>query len=652
MNAGKHKRIGVLISKPTTEYQHDLLCSIEERAAAYGYYTLVYSIFGGYGKNEQFVRGERMLADLPDYRNLDGILLCMDTFTDDTVVNRLLERVRTRATCPVVCVRRQYDGYHSVLVDDLNSMEGIVDHLVQEHNYRDFCYVSGPKAHPDAMKRLDCFRRMMAKYEIPLTDDDIFYGDFWRNQGEAAVAELLDIRTQYPDVIVCANDYMAMAVCNALSDRGIKVPEEIAVTGFDDVREAEAQIPALTSVRVDVANMGRKSVDMLVGLIRNETVPEIDYVTTSVVCRESCGCHTANKEDNAAAAVRKYFDASRTAEHYNMQTVFMSIDVENADSMDDLNEGIYTYIFNNENFRDFFLVLNDLDWAAAEPEDMRTFTDKVHLRTAIQETILLGHVDQVFAREDILPDEYVYDAPCGYYIVPLHFQELCYGYAMINFHDHEAPRPFFQYIITIISNVLERLRINARMKRLVDKLSSLYVSDVLTGLKNRYGFEEDSQRMYEQVKGTGRSFAIISIDMDGLKGINDNYGHAQGDVALRAIANSMYAACFANEQCYRVGGDEFQVLATDYSEDDVKRFYERFEGFLEDYNNRSKRPYLVLASYGHSICIGNESRELGEWMTLSDDRMYENKSENKKHRSLFREDAAAGAKETKSGGDD
>ena len=94
------------------------------------------------------------------------------------------------------------------------------------------------------------------------------------------------------------------------------------------------------------------------------------------------------------------------------------------------------------------------------------------------------------------------------------------------------------------------------------------------------------------------------------------------------------------------------MLATDYSEDDVKRFYERFEGFLEDYNNRSKRPYLVLASYGHSICIGNESRELGEWMTLSDDRMYENKSENKKHRSLFREEAEAGAKETKSGGDD
>ena len=408
------------------------------------------------------------------------------------------------------------------------------------------------------------------------------------------------------------------------------------VTGFDDVRDAETQIPSLTSVRVDVAGMGRRAVDMLVGLMKNETVPDIDYVTTRVVCRESCGCR-GDGVAGAAAAVRKYFEANKLADHNNMQTIFMSIDVENADNMDDLNECIYTYIFNNEDFRDFFIVLNDTDFSVAEPEEMRTFTDKVHLRTAIQETILLGHVDQVFAREDILPDEYVYDVPCGYYIVPLHFQELCYGYAMINFRDHQAPLAFFQYIITIISNVLERLRINARMRRLVKKLSSLYVSDVLTGLKNRYGFEEDSQRMYDQVKDTGRTLAIISIDMDNLKKINDNYGHAQGDLALRAIANSICAACFSNELCYRVGGDEFQVLATDYNEEDVERFYERFDAFLEDYNNRSKRPYLVYASYGHAICKGTEERELGEWMTMSDDRMYENKTENKKSRSFLRE---------------
>ena len=630
MHLGKQKKIAVIISKPTGEYQRTLLSAVSAHAAECGYYTLTYAVFGGYGKDEAFVRGERILADLPKFSLFDGILLCLDTFSDDVLRNLVLEKVR-QAACPVVCVRRQYDEYNSVLVDEDNSMEGIVKHLVEEHGFRDFCYVSGPKDHPDAMHRLDCTNRVLDTYGLKLGEDDVFYGDFWLNQGEAAVAELLDMRDNPPQAIICANDYMAMAVCDALSDRGIRVPEDVVVTGFDDIRGAEERIPSLTTVRVDVPMTGRRAVDLLVSMIQNETVPDIDYISTEVIKRGSCGCCEESRE-KAAHSIRKFYEEAQLAEHYNMQTVFMSVDVESTTSMDELNESIYTYIFNNSGVRDFFLVLNDREWGSVKPADMQTFTEKVHLRTAIQEGILLGHVNQVFSIDDILPEEYVYDAPCGYYIVPLHYQESCYGYAVINYRESEAPNDFFQYIVMIISNVLERLRINRRMQDLVDKLSDMYVSDVLTGLKNRYGFEEDSKQMFERVGDGEHAMAIITIDMDDLKGINDNYGHAQGDVALRAIANSMSAACFADEVCYRVGGDEFQVLALDYDESDVKRYFERFNGFLADYNARTKRPYKVYASFGYAVCTDKESHSLGEWMTLSDNRMYESKAAAKARR--------------------
>ena len=630
MNLGKAKKIAVVISKPTGEYQRNLLSVIAEHAAAYGYYTLTYGVFGGYGKNEAFVHGERMLAELPNFSLFDGILLCMDTFSDDVLRDLLLEKVR-KATCPVVCVRRQYDGYNSVLVDEDTSMEPMIKHLAEGHGFRDFCYVSGPKDHPDAMRRLACAERELARYGVTLTEDDIFYGDFWLNQGETAVAELLDLRENPPQAIICANDYMAMAVGNALSARGLRVPEDVVVTGFDDIRGAEELIPSLTTIRVDVAAMARRSVELLVAMMQNETVPEIEYVPTQLILRESCGCGKGSR-DTAAQSIRKFYEEAQIAEHYNMQTVFMSVDVESTTDMDQLNDSIYTYIFNNSQFRDFFLVLCDWEWGSVNPENMRSFTEKVHLRTAIQEGILLGHVNQVFPIDEILPEEYVYDAPCGYYIVPLHYQESCYGYAVINYTESGAPNDFFQYIIMIISNVLERLRINRRMRELVDKLSDMYVSDVLTGLKNRYGFEEDSQKMFERVKAGEATLAIITIDMDDLKGINDNYGHAQGDIALKAIANSMCAACYADEICYRVGGDEFQVLALNYTETDVNRYYERFEGFLADYNARTKRPFAVNASCGHAVCTDASTHSLGEWMTLSDNRMYENKARRKREK--------------------
>ncbi len=410
MHLGKQKKIAVIISKPTGEYQRTLLSAVSAHAAECGYYTLTYAVFGGYGKDEAFVRGERILADLPKFSLFDGILLCLDTFSDDVLRNLVLEKVR-QAACPVVCVRRQYDEYNSVLVDEDNSMEGIVKHLVEDHGFRDFCYVSGPKDHPDAMHRLDCTNRVLDTYGLKLGEDDVFYGDFWLNQGEAAVAELLDMRDNPPQAIICANDYMAMAVCDALSDRGIRVPEDVVVTGFDDIRGAEERIPSLTTVRVDVPMTGRRAVDLLVSMIQNETVPDIDYISTEVIKRGSCGCCEESRE-KAAHSIRKFYEEAQLAEHYNMQTVFMSVDVESTTSMDELNESIYTYIFNNSGVRDFFLVLNDREWGSVKPADMQTFTEKVHLRTAIQEGILLGHVNQVFSIDDILPEEYVYDAPC------------------------------------------------------------------------------------------------------------------------------------------------------------------------------------------------------------------------------------------------
>ena len=74
------------------------------------------------------------------------------------------------------------------------------------------------------------------------------------------------------------------------------------------------------------------------------------------------------------------------------------------------------------------------------------------------------------------------------------------------------------------------------------------------------------------------------------------------------------------------------MLALNYTETDVNRYYERFEGFLADYNARTKRPFAVNASCGHAVCTDASTHSLGEWMTLSDNRMYENKARRKREK--------------------
>ena len=636
MNLGQKKKIAILISRSSAEYQYILLSRLVAKAREYGYYALVYSCFGKYGNNEAYDIGESYITDLPDFSQMSGIILAIDTFEIHSVAEKILRLVKEKATCPVVSVRRYVEGYANVLVDDQNSMEGITRHLVEEHGYRDFCFVSGPKDHVDAKNRLECFLRVMGSYGLSVDEEDIYYGNFWRDAGPGAVDYLLTGRTKKPEVIVCANDYMAISVINELQRRGIRVPQDIAVTGFDDISETDATVPTMTSVRVNVREMAERAVEAIRLMEEGEKVPEITYVATHPVIRESCGCGSRNSFQ-FEKSVRRYFDLDQRSRAFLMQSMFMSINAEKAKDVDELNSVIYSFANHNDNIRDFYVILNDYDWRSQDPEEFKGFTPMMHLRTAIRENRLLGHVDHVFEIGEILPEEYVSDDPCGYHIVPLHYHDACLGYAVMSYYNDDVPNLFFQPFITNICSALEEIRSNMKKETLINELQHLYVSDVLTGLSNRRGFEQKCETLYDTAMRKNQQMAIVGIDMDGLKDINDTFGHMYGDLALKAIANAMSAACYAGEFCYRVGGDEFQMIAINYSEEMVAEYRNRFLAFLDDYNRRSGRPYIVQASFGYVIVDPSEKRPLGEWLTISDDRMYEEKNARRATRKIIRD---------------
>lgn len=122
---------------------------------------------------------------------------------------------------------------------------------------------------------------------------------------------------------------------------------------------------------------------------------------------------------------------------------------------------------------------------------------------------------------------------------------------------------------------------------------------------------------------------IISIDMDNLKIVNDQYGHAQGDVALREIAEAMRHAAGEGDICSRSGGDEFTVFGIGYDKAKTKKFLEKFQQHLDDFNAKSGLPYLVMASYGYYIIPEDHSVSLETAMVQSDKYLYDTKREKK-----------------------
>lgn len=639
MSLRDKKKIAVFMSGVAGEYQKVLVDRLSGRAAEEGYYTLCYAHFNSFAGNMGYEYGERNLIQLPCLEDYDGIFLCLDTFEEVEGANQILDAVRERATCPVVSIRRESGNYPCVLIEDTDSMRSITEHLLNKHGFRDFFYVSGPKNHPDAIKRLKCFRKVLAENGIELDDSSIFYGNFWKNQGNEVLDYYFERHEHLPDAIVCANDYSALGVINALGDRGYRVPEDVAVTGFDDVSEAQMCIPSITSVRMDVYDMANEAWNMLFSLMKGEEVPEVSYVSTCVVSRESCGCEYSTKNKNVLKkSARSYYDQVQTLKQYNLNSVFMSVDAETAVNMELLNQVVFKYLHNNDLFRDFVMVFNDFDWANTEEQEMRGYTRNVHLRTCIRsEDVEVSELNVGFPVKDIIPDGYFYDQPCGYYVVPLHYQEISFGYAMISYLSGGAIGEFIQYMVISACNAIEGMRVSAKIGSLIDRLSGMYVTDAMSNLKNRYGFDVESRRMYDLVMKESHTMAIIVIDMDGLKTINDTFGHAEGDFALKLISSTLLKSCFCEEQCFRMGGDEFEVLALDYSESSIAKFFRRFNNYLQEFNLSSEKPYNVQASYGYVICTPEGRKSLNEWMTAGDDQMYEMKERNRSTRKIIKE---------------
>ncbi|MBP5178512.1 MAG: GGDEF domain-containing protein, partial [Lachnospiraceae bacterium] len=590
------KKVAIFICGSVVEYQEQMVSHLSTEMAKLGYYSIIYNWFGGYGECADFEAGELNAAYLPDYSDYDGIFLCLDTFSNADAADEVLNRVKKYSKCPVISLRREADDYNTILIDDENSMESITRHLLEDHGFTDLYYVSGIKGHPDAVKRLECFKRVLAAHGMELKDENLYHGDFWRNSGDQIVDELLERRknSKLPEAIVCANDYMAIAVCHSLQSRGYEIPKDVIVTGFDDIAEASHTIPSLTSVRMDIREMARAAAEMFVALRDKKPVDKFGYIPTTVVKRQSCGCCESSAKSLADAG-RAYFDAWHRQRDENLQACFMSLATETAVDIEELNAAVERYIGNNDYYKDFFIVLNDYKWESVENEEMIGYTDKMYLRTAFVGTERLKNINIAVEKRQLLPDEFLSDEPKAYYIIPLHFQKASFGYSVIDFYPGGTIGSFYEFMLISICNAIEHMRSAKRTNALIDKLSNMYVTDVLTGLKNRHGFELESHRMYNLVQTEGRTMAIIGIDMDGLKVINDTYGHAEGDYALRVLADAIRGASFVDEIGFRVGGDEFEVLAMDYSENSILKFISRMEAYLDNINKGAGKPYNVYA---------------------------------------------------------
>ena len=190
-------------------------------------------------------------------------------------------------------------GCDSISIDNVGGAVAGVTHLL-DLGHRRIAVISGPLQNADARQRLEGWRKALAGRG--LTPDPAFVtaGDFTEPSGYAAVARLLALRPR-PTAIFVANDYMAIGAISALVQAGLRVPEDMAIVGFDDIAMARYLNPPLTTVHVDLLDLGARAVQRLVDGKNGATSKRRHQVTpATLVIRRSCGSERAGSEARSA----------------------------------------------------------------------------------------------------------------------------------------------------------------------------------------------------------------------------------------------------------------------------------------------------------------------------------------------------------------
>jgi LacI family transcriptional regulator, galactose operon repressor len=220
---------------------------------------------------------------------VDGLLIG-EGVIPPPVVARLAKRV------PVVVVAGDtaQRGVDVVSADNWSGAHALVEHLVADHGRRRLFHVDGPATAPDAGARRLAMRAVIDAHPGTVLTGS-FCGRFTVHSGQEAAERLLaDTRAvgrPLPDAIVCANDQMAIGVVRTLTARGIRIPEEVAVVGFDDIFPASLTDPPLTTVHQPMRKIGERGCDRLLERITDPTLrPRVELLPAELVLRASCGC--------------------------------------------------------------------------------------------------------------------------------------------------------------------------------------------------------------------------------------------------------------------------------------------------------------------------------------------------------------------------
>lgn len=612
-------RIGLVFDFYISEYTERLLKGVKHACHEKSVELIVFSIGKLQDISGVYDYQNAAVASFISSKNLDGVIFISGMLMHALSKSEAASYIKSFKPLPIVNISMEIPGITSIIVDNQVAYDAILAELVKHQKCSNFL-ILGTKNNSSEMKnRIKNIKVCLT--ELGIKDDNMTIFKSSLSYGPA----LEDLRLLYQenngfnyDSIICMNDEMAFAAIDFCSEIGLNIPRDITVVGFDNLRLSDCCNPTLTTIKQNLEGQGYLAGMNLIKEINGKQPDKLSVVKAMPIMRDStCRIpydkklpHAKNfvfEKENTETMFGKFTGTEwymKKGEFY--QTTKFYTEMQTDMTSEQLRARI------NDDIRSFGIsacavVIYDKPVETSTPFEYFHLPRKAFLYSAFDDKTGYDSKNEkeikFNPKESMLPGNIMEIDAEGVFVYAIYHSSLQYGYLVMRQGDFDCIvyDMFVKLLSTTIASVHsysiarnESRKVRAR----IDELDIIARTDELTGLYNRRGLYTYGEATLKFAKTMNQSGMIIYCDMDGLKKINDSYGHEAGDRAILAESIILKSNFRSNDVLARVGGDEFVIICPGLTAEMLKKIRKHIDDDCAMWSDGNKLGFQISISIG------------------------------------------------------
>lgn len=521
----------------------------------------------------------------------------------------------------------------------LKSFDEIVGHLKNVHSCKKIAFFSAnPIGSEEAFERYDAFKTALKNHNLEFDEKRVFNGYFTSSSAQKELREKIKSKDQIDfDALICANDLMAVGSVDFFSEMGLVIPRDLKIIGFDNTSHAALCNPALTTIDPAISHQGYDASALVMRILSGEKCERNIMTPLRVFYRHSCGCDnvvTEKNMDKFRSYLSYYEDISKIDFLFDFVRGASTLQ-EFADSFKKIGPRVGVFSLVVCMYDEPFCVASDEKYVM---KDEIRLVMNLNIDSDVSEVSDDGEVFN--PNKNLIPPSIMNkndDAKGQFVLNPIFLGEKQYGYLICRMTntDFALNGVLLKLFVSTLAQAYDYTKTVRRAKKLestnqnlMDTNSSLKVksrTDELTSLLNRRGFMESGQRLISIAVEIDMTGVVFFADLDGLKKINDTFGHEYGDIAIKLQAKILREAFRSSDTVGRLSGDEFAIISTGMHYDFVEKMRQKIDALDEHYTKSENLPFKLSISLGAAE-FSEKKSDLAELLKEADANLYEQKT--------------------------